>query len=527
MDKEITKEVARAKRRKMILVAVISIVVLAGSVWLLRGAVQSPLKAHEFTTAVVEMGSIENTISASGEVLPEFEQVITSPINASIENVLLDAGTPVKAGQSIMALDKQSAQNEYEKMKFQLESKRNSIEKMRLELNKSFYDIKSNNDIKQLRINSLEASVEDAKRLYKAGGGTREQIEQAELALKVALLEKKQLENDIRNKQLTMKVDIRESEIAAAIQQNDLRELGRKLQNASITATRAGVVTWVNKNIGSSIAQGELLVRIADLGSFKITGRVSDAYMDEVKVGMQTLVRINDSTIRGTVANINPSVQNGIVSFDVALDERNNALLRPNMKVDVYLVTASENNIMRVANGPAFKGAASQDVFVLRNGKAERVTVNIGMTNFDYVEIKNNLKPGDVIITSDMSKFKNTNEIIIKNDKKMKPKHLLLTLAVLTCCLQGWAQPNDTIRLSLQQVVEMAKSKSIASKQATTLKATRYWQWRTYKSNYQPQLSLGGNLPGYSKTFREVLQPNGTIEFQPVRYNNSSLEPGT
>jgi outer membrane protein len=105
----------------------------------------------------------------------------------------------------------------------------------------------------------------------------------------------------------------------------------------------------------------------------------------------------------------------------------------------------------------------------------------------------------------------------------MKPKHLLLTLVLPTCCLQGWAQSNDTIRLSLQQVVEMAKAKSIASKQATTLKATRYWEWRSYRSNYQPQLSLSGNLPGYSKTFREVLQPNGTIEFQPVRNNNSAL----
>jgi hypothetical protein len=79
------------------------------------------------------------------------------------------------------------------------------------------------------------------------------------------------------------------------------------------------------------------------------------------------------------------------------------------------------------------------------------------------------------------------------------------------------------MRLNLRQVVEMAKAKSIASKQATTLKETRFWEWKTYKSNYQPQLSLYGNLPGYSKTFREVLQPNGTIEFQPVKYNNSAL----
>ncbi|MEO5591036.1 MAG: TolC family protein [Chitinophagaceae bacterium] len=82
---------------------------------------------------------------------------------------------------------------------------------------------------------------------------------------------------------------------------------------------------------------------------------------------------------------------------------------------------------------------------------------------------------------------------------------------------------NDTLTLTLQQVVEMAKSKSIASKQAVTTKETKYWQFRTFRSNYQPQLSLNGTLPGYNKTFTEVVQPDGTIQFQPIHNNNSSL----
>src|ERR1700761_1131006 len=81
----------------------------------------------------------------------------------------------------------------------------------------------------------------------------------------------------------------------------------------------------------------------------------------------------------------------------------------------------------------------------------------------------------------------------------------------------------DSIILTLKQVVAMAKDNSIAAKQAATTKETKYWQWRTYKSNYQPQLSLNGNLPGYSKTELQVLQPNGTILFQPIHNDNSSL----
>jgi outer membrane protein TolC len=75
----------------------------------------------------------------------------------------------------------------------------------------------------------------------------------------------------------------------------------------------------------------------------------------------------------------------------------------------------------------------------------------------------------------------------------------------------------------LQQVVDLSKSRSIASRQAATVKETKYWEWRTYRSNYQPQLSLSGTLPGYSKTFAQVLQPDGSIRFQPVRNDNSSL----
>ncbi|MCW3108408.1 MAG: HlyD family secretion protein [Segetibacter sp.] len=413
MDTNIAKEVLQKKKRKSFFIAIAVVVILIASVMVLRASFSSSIKKQNITTAVVEIGNIENTITASGEILPEFEQVITSPINASIKSISMDAGSSVKPGQSILSLDKQTSEMEYEKLKFQLEGKKNNIEKLRLELNKSFYDIQSNNSIKELKINSLQAAVENAKRLYKAGGGTREAIEQAELDLKVALLEKKQLENEIRSKQQTMKVDIRESEIAAQIQQTDLTELQRKLQQANIVANRAGVVTWVNKNIGSTVREGETLARIADLGSYKVSGTISDSYLNELRTGLPAIIRINDSTVRGTVVNIHPTIQNGIVSFDVQLDERNSKLYRPNMKVDVFVVTNSKTNAMRVANGPAFKGSNTQDIFVVSNGKAQRRTANIGLSNFDYVEIKDHVKPGEEVITSDMSDYKNSKEITI------------------------------------------------------------------------------------------------------------------
>lgn len=415
MDKDVSQNVVNAKRNRGILTIAVIAITLVAAIWLVRSSIKSSINKSEMTIGIVEKGNVENTINASGEILPEFEGIITSPINASIQSVIIDIGSPVKAGQSILTLDKSAAQTEYEKSKFELESKNNDVKKLKLQLDKSFYDINSNNDIKQLRINSLEADVENAKRLFKAGGGTREDIEQAEQNLKVAGLEKQQLENEIKNKQQTMQLEMKEAEIASSIQENNLQELGRKLQLANIVASRDGVVTWVNKNIGAAIHEGDPLAHIADLSSFKVQGSISDNYLDQLQNGMAAIIKINETQVRGTIVNISPSVQNGIVSFDIQLDERNNKLYRPNMKVDVYLVTDAKTNVLRVANGAAFKGSSVQDIFIVKNGKAERRTVHTGLTNFDYVEIKDNVQTGEVVITSDMSSYKNTKEVTIKN----------------------------------------------------------------------------------------------------------------
>ncbi|RPD42870.1 TolC family protein [Chitinophaga barathri] len=93
----------------------------------------------------------------------------------------------------------------------------------------------------------------------------------------------------------------------------------------------------------------------------------------------------------------------------------------------------------------------------------------------------------------------------------------------LTFTSPGVNSARDTLLLSLPQVVTMARAGSIASKQASTVRKTKYWEWRTYRSNYQPQLALTGTLPGFMKTTTPVTQPNGTVKFEPIHNNNSTL----
>ncbi len=98
-------------------------------------------------------------------------------------------------------------------------------------------------------------------------------------------------------------------------------------------------------------------------------------------------------------------------------------------------------------------------------------------------------------------------------------------IGTIFCILYyGFTISQPVTRLTLEEVISMAKQQSIAARQAITTRETKYWEWKTFLSNYKPQLVLNGNLPAFTRSFTQVVQPDGTIQFQPIRYNNSSLD---
>ncbi|MCF0071027.1 HlyD family efflux transporter periplasmic adaptor subunit [Dyadobacter sp. CY261] len=414
MDREIAPEYVTQTRNRRWLVIGIIVVVVAVLLYFFRQSLSSTLESARIRTGVVETGDVENTLTASGEIIPAYEQIFASPIRASIKRILLTPGTRVKPGQPIVELDKSLTEIEFERYEDQLELKKNGIDQLRMKLNKDLYDAEINDKIKSLNINKLKADFEDAKRLQKVGGGTVEDITRAENALKISQLEKNQLENDLKYNRESMGASLRETELGAQIEGKNLQELQHKLKMADIIADRPGVLTWVNENIGSSVNEGEMLAKVADLGSFRVEGSCSDVYADQVKAGLSAIVKINEVQLRGVITQVKPAVKDGVIGFTIQLDNAKNESLRPNMKVEVYVVTSKSAKTLRVPNGPAFNGKRKQYVYVLENGKAHRREVETGLSNFDFVEIKSGLKPGEKVILINMNDYEHLEELTIQ-----------------------------------------------------------------------------------------------------------------
>ena len=70
--------------------------------------------------------------------------------------------------------------------------------------------------------------------------------------------------------------------------------------------------------------------------------------------------------------------------------------------------------MVRVANGAAFNGQSRQELFILEGDRARRRRVPIGLSNFDYVELAEGVRPGETVVISDMSDYEHLTEVVVR-----------------------------------------------------------------------------------------------------------------
>ncbi|RDV13675.1 HlyD family efflux transporter periplasmic adaptor subunit [Pontibacter diazotrophicus] len=412
MDRELSAATKQAHKRKRFWQIGVAIALVAAAIFGFRTLITPSIGRSEIRTATVEHGPVVATLTASGVVVPEHEQAITSPIQARIEQVVRTSGEEVEPGDQVLLLDRSFSQLTYDKLKDEQEMNQHKRVQLRLQLQKKLNALESQLAIKRMSVKSLQARLEDEQYLLKIGGGTQEQVKQAELNLRISQQELAQLERDIASERELLKADEQELGFTLAMQGRTIEELERKMQQAEVRATHRGVVTWVKNEIGSNVNAGDVIVRLADLSSFKIKAAVSDAFAEQLQTGGEATIRVNDTDLNGTIAAIEPTVTNGTVTFFVALHENAHKVLRPNLRVDVYVTTATKPNTLRVKNGPYFNSAHNNDrLFVVRGDELVQIPASTGASNTDFVEVEGSVQPGDEVVISSLEDYEHLKKI--------------------------------------------------------------------------------------------------------------------
>ena len=266
-----------------------------------------------------------------------------------------------------------------------------------------------------MELSRKEVELRNERYLDSLGAGTTDKVRQAELSFTVGELQLKEDEQKYLNEQALGKADLKVKELELNIFRKGLAETKRTLEDAQVRSPRKAILTYVNSELGAQVVQGAKIAIVSDLSHFKIDGEIADTYGDRIATGNKVMVKIGSEKLNGTVSDITPLSKNGVISFTVQLDNDNHPRLRSGLKTDVYVMNAVKEDVMRIANGSYYVGKGDYELFVIKGGNLIKKKIRLGDSNFEFVEVIDGLQPGDKVIISDMTDYKNKNKLKFKN----------------------------------------------------------------------------------------------------------------
>lgn len=407
MDREISKEQRNREKRRMWMKWGGTVVVGVVAVIALMQLMQESLHERDIVFSVVDEGSIDVSVSASGKVVPAFEEIINSPINSRILEVYKKGGDSVEVGTPILRLDLLSAETDYKKQLDEVQMNELKLEQLRIQNRSKLSEMEMQLKVSRMELNRKAVELRNEQYLDSLGAGTTDKVRQVELDYNVSKLKLEEDEQKFINEQATADADLKVKELELNIAHKTLAETKRTLDDARIKAPRKAILTYVNTEIGAQVAQGEKVAIVSDLSHFKIEGEIADTYGDRIAAGSRAVVKVGKEELAGTVTDVTPLSKNGVMSFSVRLEQDNHKRLRSGLKTDVYVLTAVKDSVMRIANGSYYVGPGEYELFVRSGNELLKRKVQLGDSNYELVEVVGGLKPGDQVVVSDMSNYKN------------------------------------------------------------------------------------------------------------------------
>ncbi|MDR3252271.1 MAG: efflux RND transporter periplasmic adaptor subunit [Tannerella sp.] len=415
MDREISKTERRKALWRQIFKTgglILAFVVAAG---FLISYMQASLNRKDLLISTVDKGTIEVSVNASGKVVPAFEEIINSPINSRIVEVYRKGGDEVDVGTPILKLDLQTVETEYNKLIDEEEMLRLQLEQLRVTNSGKLSEMEMKLKVSRMELSRREVELRNERYLDSLGAGTTDKVRQVELSYHVGLLQLNEDEQKYLNEQALTEADLKVKELELRIFRKGLAEALRTLEDAQIRSPRKAILTYVNTEVGAQIQQGSRVAIVSELSHFKVEGEIADTYGDRIAVGSRVVVKIGNNKLNGTVSDMTPLSKNGILTFSAQLEEDNHPRLRSGLKADVYVMNAIKEDALRIANASYYTGKGEYELFVVSDDQLLKRKVQLGDSNFEYVEVVSGLRQGDEVVVSDVSSYQEKSKLKLKN----------------------------------------------------------------------------------------------------------------
>ena len=173
MDREIPKEVRQKERNKKIIrysaIGVAGVIVVSVLISLMRVGVEE----KDLVFSTVDKGVIEVSVSASGKVVPAFEEIINSPINSRILEIYKKGGDSVEIGTPILKLDLQSTETQYQKLLDEEQMRRYKLDQLRVNSQTKLSDMAMQIKVSAMKLSRMKVELRNEHYLDSLGAGTK------------------------------------------------------------------------------------------------------------------------------------------------------------------------------------------------------------------------------------------------------------------------------------------------------------------------------------------------------------------
>jgi len=414
MDKPIAPEILRRRKRRRWLTCALAVILLAVVIFgLARLKPAAPLvEKSSIWMDTVKRGEMLCQVRGNGTLVPEDIRWLPTVSAGRVERIFVLPGERVKADTELVELSNPELEQAVIDAESQVKAAKAEMANLRVQLD-------SQNLTQRAAVASAQADYTSAK----LDADVNEQLGKkglvAELTVKQSEAKAEQLETLYGIEQDRLKIGTNAAEAQIAEQEEKTSQFDGQLElkrrQAEALKIRAGMDGVLQRlgdltsplQIGQQLSAGTLVARVANPAKLKAVINIAETQARDVQLDQTAEIDTRNGLIPGHVVRIDPAVENGTVTVDVALDGPLPKGARPDMSVDGTIQLERLENVLYVGRPVQGQPDGKVGLFkVIENGRdAIRVPVILGHSSVSTIEIREGLQVGDQVILSDMSQW--------------------------------------------------------------------------------------------------------------------------
>ena len=385
-------------------------------IWLIFRDDSSTLRVNADTLTISEVsaGEFNDYIRVSGQVHPMTTIQLSPRESGIVEEIVIEEGTQVKAGDVIIRLSNDDLDMEILNSEANLAEKENALRNTMIQMEQEKMQLSLNILELETEVKRKGRTLESQKRLFDDGLIGKEEYLRSE---EDYVLFCKKLEVTLARAEqdsIYRTVQIQQMEESLKNMKLNMERIRRRKDNLAVKAPIDGELGLLEVVLGESIGSGAKIGQINALDSHKIEALIDEHYIDRVSAGLTATFERQNETYDAVIRKVYPEVRSGKFQADFKFSGEQPANIRTGQTYYLNLQLGQPESAVLIPRGTFYQKTGGKWIYVVSpdGGKAVKREIRIGRQNPQYYEVLEGLEPGEKVITSGYDNF-GDNEVLI------------------------------------------------------------------------------------------------------------------